>query len=233
MPDKRKDVKMQRYLIENHGPNEANVSFMFRESLRICQRDGLSRITLCVHSKREFPTTIVGQMLGDAVKKLCQGQTVILPGNLPLDLVCASKIQFSCNYEMIIGVYLSLDAIYKLDSILSAKAIMFLPWTENEGKMWLSTWRATILGVNTWQVQPTSLPQDVDKALSTLTQGINLSMGLAHPFDRNTVRNLLKKLKDLGYVLCPSDARNWAAQKGLPYGAAKDLAAEVAKIFHR
>lgn len=231
MYDKRKDFEVQRYLIENHGANEANVRFMFRESARICQRDGISKITLCVPSKREFPTTIVGRMLGDVAKKLCQGQTVPFAENLSLDLMCASKIQPFCVYEMIIGVYLSLEALYKLDSIQSTKAIMFLPWTEDEGKMWLSTWKATILGVNTWQVQPTSLPLDVDNALSILTQGINLSTGLTHPSDRNAARDLLRKLKDLGYVLCPSDVRNWAAQKGWPNGAAKDLATEVAKIF--
>ena len=89
------------------------------------------------------------------------------------------------------------------------------------------------MGVNTWQVQPTLFSQDVDNALSTLTQGINLSTGLVHPSDRNAVQNLLKKLKDFGYVLSPSDVRNWAIQKGWPYGVAKDLAAEVAKIFQR
>lgn len=233
MYDKRKDFNMQRYLIENHGPNEANVKFMFCESVRICQRDGMSKITLCVPSKREFPTTIVGRMLGDTAKKLCQGRAVPLLGNLLFDLVCANKIQSSCTYEMIIGVYLSLDAIYNLDSIQSVKAIMFLPWTENEGKMWLTTWNATILGANTWQVHQTSLPLDVDNTLSVLTHGINLPTGLTHPFDRDAARRVLIELRDSGHVLCPSNVRNWAMQKGWSYDAAKDLASEVVKIFHR
>ena len=222
---------MKRYLIENHGPNDANVKFMFRESLRMCQREGISRITLCVPNKGDFPTTIVGRLLGDAAKKLCKGQTVLLPGNLPLDLVCANKIPHSCTYEMIIGVYLSLDAIYKLDSIHSAKAIMFLPWTEHEGKKWLSTWDATILGTNTWHVQQTSLPPDVENALSGLTHGINLSTGLIHPFDRKAARSVLTELRDLGHALCSADVRSWAVRNGWRPDDAKDLADEVARIF--
>lgn len=231
MPDKRKDVKMQRYLIENHGPNEANVSFMFRESLRICQRDGLSRITLCVPSKREFPTTIVGQMLGDAVKKLCQGQTVILPENVSLDLVCASKSQNFYGYDLIVAVYLSLDALYKFDTDMSAKAILFLPWMEEEGKQWLATRNPTILGANTWQVQQTTLPLEVVSTLSALSSGINLSTGLAHPKDRKTAREVLRGLRDSGHLLCPTDAKNWALKNGWSLDVANDLATEVASVF--
>ena len=231
MPDKRKDVKMQRYLIENHGPNEANVSFMFRESLRICQRDGLSRITLCVPSKREFPTTIVGQMLGDAVKKLCQGQTIILPENVSLDLVCASKSQNFYGYDLIVAVYLSLDALYKFDTDMSAKAILFLPWMENEGKQWLAIRNPTILGTNTWRVQHALLPSEVNNVLSIMADGINLSTGLAHPSDRKTAHEALMKIRDLGYSLDSNDVKNWAIQNGWGLDAANDLAKEVAKVF--
>lgn len=103
MHDKRKAFKMERYLIENNGPNEANVKFMFRESLRICQCDGIAKITLCVPSKREFPTTVVGKVLGGLARKLCQGQIVRLQENLSLELVCASKIHPFSVYEMVIA----------------------------------------------------------------------------------------------------------------------------------
>lgn len=224
---------MQRYLIESHGPNKANAAFMFQEAFRICQRERMSRITLAVSNKTTFPSTPIGELLGDGARKICQGMTLHLQENLSLDLVCVNKGENFYAYEMVVAVYLSLDDLYKLDSDMSAKAIVFLPWLEDEGKQWLATRRPTILGVNTWQVLPTAFPQDVDNALSTLTQGINLSTGLAHPSDRNTVRNILKKVKDLGYVLSPNDAKNWAVQKGWPYVAVKELAAEVAKVFQQ
>jgi hypothetical protein len=132
---------------------------------------------------------------------------------------------------MIVGVYLSLESLFKLESEVSAKAIIFLPWMEDEGKRWLSTWDATILGANTWQVQQTSLPTDVENALSGLTHEINLSTGLIHPSDRKAARRVLTELRDLGHALCSADVRSWAVRNGWRPDDAKDLADEVARIF--
>ena len=128
-------------------------------------------------------------------------------------------------------MYLSLDALYKFDTDTSAKAILFLPWMENEGKQWLATRRPAILGANTWQVQHTSFPLEVDNALSIMTDGINLSTGLAHPSDRKYAREVLMKLRDSGYSLSSSDVKNWAIQNGWGLDASNDLAKESAKVF--
>ena len=222
---------MQRYIIEDHGGNVENAKFMLSEAMRICQRDGMSRITLFVPNKGSFPSTVVGQFLGGVTKKLCKGEAVCLTENISLDLQSANKVRHICHYEMIVGVYLSLESLFKLESEVSAKAIIFLPWMEDEGKRWLSTWDATILGANTWQVQQTSLPPDVENALSGLTHGINLSTGLIHPFDRKAARSVLTELRDLGHALCSADVRSWAVRNGWRPDDAKDLADEVARIF--
>lgn len=222
---------MQRYIIENHGGNVENAKFMFSEAMRICQRDGMSRITLFVPNKGSFPDTLVGQLLGGVATKLCRGESFLIAENILLDLQGANKVRHICHYEMIVGVYLSLESLFRLESALSAKAIIFLPWMEDEGKRWLSTWGATILGTNTWQVQQTSLPPDVENALSVLTQGINLSTGLIHPSDRRTARRVLTELRDLGHALCSADVRSWAVRNGWRPDDAKDLADEVARIF--
>lgn len=222
---------MQRYLIENRGANKENINFMFSEALRICQCEGISKITLFVSSKKVFPSTVVGQMLGDVAKRLCQGQTVGFQGNISLDLESASKAPRQRVYEMVVYLYLSSEACLMLDSVLSAKVIIFLPWMEDEGKMWLSTWNATILGTHTWPVQQTSLPQTVNNALSALSQGVNLSTGLAHPSDRDEARRVLIELRKFGHVLSPNDVKVWALQNGWRSDHAKDLAEEVARIF--
>ena len=222
---------MQRYLIESNGPNKDAAMLMLQEAFRICQRERMSRITLVVPNKATFPSTPVGELLGDGVRRLCQGKTLALSEDLSLELVCASKSQNFYGYDLIVAVYLSLDALYKFDTDMSAKAILFLPWMEEEGKQWLATRNPTILGANTWQVQQTSLPLEVVSALSALSSGINLSTGLAHPEDRKTVREVLRRLRDSGHLLCSTDVKNWALKNGWPLDGANDFATEVASIF--
>lgn len=224
---------MQRYIIENHGGNVANAKFMLSEAMRICQRDGMSRITLFVPNKGSFPSTVVGQFLGGVTKKLCKGEAVCLTENISLDLQSANKVRHICHYEMIVGVYLSLESLFKLESEVAAKAIIFLPWMEDEGKRWLATRNPTVLGANTWHVQHISLSSEVNNILSILTDGVNLSTGLAHPSDRKAAREALMKISDLGYLLNSSDVKNWAIQNGWGVDAANDLAKEAAKVFKR
>lgn len=222
---------MQRYLIENHGANKEAAMLMLQGAFSICQNMGLSRIALVVPNKAAFLSSPVGELLSGGARELCQGKSLALPEKLSLDLFCASKSQSFYGYDLIVAMYLSLDALYKFDTDMSAKAILFLPWMENEGKQWLATRNPTILGANTWQVQHASFPPEVDNSLSIMTDGINLSTGLAHPSDRETAREVLMKLRDSGYSLSSSDVKDWAIKNGWGLDAANDLAKEAAKVF--
>ncbi|MGA1825513.1 MAG: hypothetical protein ACMUIP_12715 [bacterium] len=116
-----------------------------------------------------------------------------------------------------------------LDSLNSVQAIMLLPWTEDEGKAWLSTWNVTTLGNSTWQVQQTSLPADIEADLLRLTQGINLSTGLSHPSDKESAKHILNGLKKKGHRLDADDIRKWALRNNWKPRHAEDLA----KLAHR
>lgn len=135
------------------------------------------------------------------------------------------------SYGMVIGVYLSPKDQDVLDSVSSAKALVLLPWTEADGKTWLSTWNPTVLGKSTWQVQQTAFPQDVEDALLNLTRRINLSTGLSHPLDKKAAQETLASIKSRGHQLDPDDIRKWALRNNWQPADAVDLGKLAVRYF--
>jgi len=200
-----------RYVIENHGPDHDAIKTAFSGAFQVCAQLGISEITLLVPAKGQFPSTVVGTFLGQSVTKaICKGQTVKITDTLCMNLESPKTFSPYKTYGMVIGVYLSQKDQNALDSITSARALVLLPWTEEEGKTWLSTWNAIVLGASTWQVQQTTFPVDVENAFLSLTQGINLSTGLSHPSDKDAAKRTLSNLKKNGHMLVPDEIRKWA-----------------------
>jgi hypothetical protein len=229
-----------RYLIENHGANSEAVKAMFAGAFQVCSQNGITNITLLVPTKQHFLFTEVGTLLGDrTAKALRNGETVKMEANFTTNLTVNVTMNLEStktfyphsSYGMIIGVYLSRKDQNVLDSVSSARAIVFLPWTEDEGKAWLSTWNPTILGKSTWQAQQTAFPADVEKALLNLTRTINLTTGLSNPSDKETARQTLLGIKRRGHALDPDDIRKWALRNNWEPRHAEDFCRLASKIF--
>lgn len=204
-------AQIPRYLIENHGPDQKVVKTAFASAFQVCAENAIPQVTLLVPAKGAFPTTVVGTFLGEGVTRaLCKGQTVKITSDLSMNLESLHTFSPYKSYGMVIGVYLSPGGQNTLDSTTSAQAIMLLPWTEEEGKSWMSTWNPTILGESTWQVSEETLAPDVEDALLTMTRMINLSTGLTHPSDKESAKRTLSELKRAGHRPTPEEIRKWA-----------------------
>jgi hypothetical protein len=225
-------ASIPRYLVENHGSDSDAIKTAFAGAFRVCAQNGITSITLLVPAKGTFPSTVVGSFLGDKVSKaLCKGMTVKIQGSLTINLESPKTFSVLKSYGMVIGVYLHQKDQNILDSVSSAKAIVFLPWKEQEGKTWLSTWNATILGKSTWQVQQTAFPKDVENALLSLTGRINLSTGLSHPSDKKAAQEMLAGIKHSGHRLDPDDIRKWALRNNWQPDDAEALGKLAARYF--
>ena len=221
-----------RYMIENHGPDHEAIKTAFAGAFQVCAQNGITNITLLVPAKGAFPNTVVGTFLGDSVTKaLCKGESVRITADLTMNLESPKTISPYGSYGMVVGVYLSQKDQNVLDSLSNVKAIVLLPWTEEEGKTWLSTWNATVLGKSTWQVQQTAFPADVEEALLLLTHGINLSTGLSHPSDKESAKRTLFGIKRRGHRLNPDDIRRWALRNNWQPRDAEDLGKLAARYF--
>lgn len=229
---------MQRYLVENHGANEATATTAILGAINICKMSGVSSITLLVADKCHFATTVFADALRkvvqeSGVKKLCQGETIFLSPNISMNLVSYKSVSPWNSYGMVIGVYLATESHDVLDSLTSSQAVMLLPWLEDEGKDWLMTWpNVNILGKNTWNVHPMPLPQNVESVLHQLTNGINITTGISHPSDLATAKVALGRIKPYIAGFASNDIRKWAKRNGWRPEDAKDLAQLAAKILN-
>lgn len=182
---------------------------------------------------------MVGTFLGDRIAKaLCKGATVRIKGEnvritteLSMNLDSTKTFYPHSSYGMVIGVYLSRKDQDLLDSVSSARAIVLLPWTEDEGKAWLSTWNATILGKSTWQIQKIVFPADVEEALRSLSRVINLSTGLAHPSDKEAAKRTLSGIKQTGHRLNPDDIKKWALRNNWQPEHAEEFAKLASRVW--
>ena len=223
-----------RFLIENHGPDREAIKTTFAGAFQVCAQNGISEITLLVPAKGAFPNTVVGMFLGDRVTKaLCKRQTVKITGDLNMNLESLKTFSPDKSYGMVIGVYLSQKDQNALDSINSAKAIVLLPWTEEEGKAWMSTWNPSILGKSTWQAPQRKLAPDVETALLKLTHLINLSTGLSHPSDKESAKRTFVKIKKAGHRPDPEDIRQWALRNNWRPKDAETLGKLATRHFKR
>jgi len=221
-----------RYLIENHGPDHEAIKTAFAGAFQICNQNGISEITLLVPAKGSFSGTVVGKFLGGSLTKaLCKGETVKISENLSMNLESPKTFSSYKTYGMVIGVYLSRKDQDALDSISSVKAIVLLPWTEEEGKAWRSTWNTTTLGKSTWQEQQATFPADVENDLFLLTRRINLSTGLSHPSDKESAKRTLSGIKQSGHRFVPDDIRKWALRNNWSPKGAEALGKLATRYF--
>lgn len=221
----------QRYMIENNGANKENIEFCLKEAFKICNKNSISEITLIVPKKDGFESTEIGAVFGETDARKLRSGKVLQVDNINIKLESPKTLSPYKSYGMLIGIHLSQEGQDKLDSADFADAIMFVPWTEDEGKEWMSTWDPSVLGQRTWQISPQNLHQDVVDALVIITSSINLSSGLVHPSDKNVAKQKFTDLKNAGHKPDPDEIRGWALRNNWAPMHASSLQKLAARIF--
>jgi hypothetical protein len=220
-----------RFLIENNGPDEANLKMMLREVLQFATTNNSCKVTLIVPSKGDFQYSFMGQFLGEiASKMLCKGAAVELQQGLTMELTIPKQVSSHGPYDIVIALYLSQRDFNALDSIRAAKAIVYLPWLEEEGRSWLSIWSPTIWGPSTWAEPVVSIPAVVERELQRLTNSINMSTGLGHPSDKSNAKRTISELVKNGHLVVGEDIRRWAIKNGWQPKYAEDLKKMIGRI---
>lgn len=132
-----------RFFIENYGSDKEVLTVFLGEAFKFSLLNS-TNMTLLIPSKKDYEKTVVGEILGQKnVKNLCQGNTLSFDGVI-VDLEIASKVSTRKTYGLVLGIYLTQYDLEYLDRIISAKAIAYIPWLEQEGKEWANKWSPTI-----------------------------------------------------------------------------------------
>ena len=218
-------MSASRYLIENNGSSQANVELALREAYRLCKETGLKRITLVFPVKSNFGSSDIATFLGQqATNVLCKGQTVNLGNGVLLEFKIPKNISVNRNYDVVLAAYLTDGDMDLVDSIRNIGSTVFLPWLEDDGKRWLSTWNPKILGTSSWVVSHPSLPTPIQEEILRLGRCINMSTGLSHPSDKEMAKRAFYNLKEQGHTATKEAIRQFAVKNGWEPKKAQELA---------
>lgn len=225
-------MSVSRYLIENHGSNQESIKLAFAQAFQVCQARGLNNITLVFPTKGTFTSSDIAGFLGDqAAKALTKGSAVNLGNGVSLTLEIPKNISSFGGYGVLLSAYLTDKDMDVIDGVRNVNSIVFLPWNEEEGKRWLSTWNPQVVGKQSWNAPTNSLPQLVQDVVLKLGRCINMSTGLAHPSDKDMAKRLFSELRKNGVSASSEAVRQFAIQNGWEPSRAQELAKFASKYI--
>jgi hypothetical protein len=221
-----------RFLVENIGGNTPNFELALAEAVKYCSSNGIEHIVLVVPSKGHFLGGVIAESLGkQGAKSLHAGHALKISGtNISMTLAHPGSIATVPVTALLLSAHLSTSDMRKVDDSLSPSAIVFLPWSDAEGKEWLSTWQPSIWGSSTWQVAAPTMDPAVTAALEDLQRHVNVTTGLPHPTDKRAANEAFKALKQGGHQIDADEVRKWALRNDWDQRGAAELAA-VAKKY--
>jgi hypothetical protein len=225
-------MSASRFLIENNGSNQDNIKLALSEAYHLCKEAGLKRITLVFPVKGNFGSSDIATFLGQqATKALSKGQSVDLGDGIHLELDIPKNISAYGNYEVVLAAYLTDKDMDTVDGIKNISNIVFLPWLEEDGKRWLSTWNPKIVGTSSWVVSHPSLPTPIQEEILRLGRCINMSTGLSHPSDKDMAKRTFSNLKKQGHTATEEAIRQFAVNNGWEPKRAQELASFAKKYM--
>jgi len=225
-------MSASRFLIENNGSSQNNIKQALSEAYHLCKEAGLKRITLVFPVKGNFASSDIATFLGQqATKILSKGQAVDLGDGIRLEFDIPKNISAYGSYEVVLAAYLTDKDMDIVDSIGNISSIVFLPWLEEDGKRWLSTWNPKIVGPSSWVVSKPSLPTPIEEEILRLGRCINMSTGLSHLSDKDMAKKTFSNLKKQGHTATEEAIRQFAVNNGWEPKRAQELASFAKKYM--
>lgn len=172
-------------------------AFVFAEKLAK-QDSSVKRIVCYIHSKNNtgyfkpfFDTGSINRLFKGNV--MVDGFTVALTIETQITYV---KNQYSSSNDIVIAFDMDLEDLEVLDDYYCVKYIIAVPWLKEKTMPWVTRWNAVeISGKKTSTSASASSLSDVAKvALKDLTDSINLSTGISHPFDNDQAKTYIRTL---------------------------------------
>lgn len=213
-----------RYLIENVGAEPSGIELLIASASQLCQQLSCSDVTLVVPVKNMFRSSVVAKVIGDGpANELYKGRVISLGNGAKMKISLPRDIRPYGDYGVVIAPHLTNQDMDVVDSIIAAKAIVFLPFNREDGVRWLSTWNPKVIGPSTWSGSQASLPQPILAELQRLTRLVNLQTGLTHPSDKAEAKRTLSELNGQHGVVDPELVRQWAVNNGWAPRHAEEL----------
>jgi hypothetical protein len=133
----------ERILITIHHHDSNSLRLAIGSAFAICQREHCDAV-LCVPSKQHAVNIAREDVLPKAaIQQMLKGTPMVM-SNIRLWLESIGTLEKSGRRGAIIALYTPLKDMKIIDE-MDCKAIIFLPWSKDEGEQWRSQWNPTLV----------------------------------------------------------------------------------------
>lgn len=137
----------ERYLVPSYGPDVKALSVALLAATTAAGKHQCS-ITLCVPAMKYAEDSVLDKVLAENfIKNLVKGKACTLDGH-PVQMKSTQNINPFSERGILVGLWSSKKMLAKLDKANQAKAIIALPWIEEDTEQWAKKWSPTVLKVN-------------------------------------------------------------------------------------
>ncbi len=211
----------ERYITNLASSDRNAVADAFQKILELCASLSHNAVILHLPSKNQLSqlSLLLGQTLIRRLKNDNYGRWNEITLTLNTERLDISD----WTEDIILSLYPTSKMTDNLNNLRRARAIVVVPWIDNEREKWIKTWNPEIIGGGEMEIEDLDLDPRLERALSALTEMINVSTGLTHSSDRESAIQLLQILHRKGIQLNPDNMKIWALQNGWTSNGANQL----------
>lgn len=210
-----------RYITSSASLDSDAVADALQKVLELCASFSYNSVILHLPSKSQLRQ--LSLLLGDTLIRNLKKDNSGSFNNIIFTLK-TERIEISdWTEDIVMSLFPTSKMTDNLNDLNRAKAIVVVPWINNEREKWIQTWNPELIGGDKVEIEDLDLDPKLERALSTLTGMINMSSGLTHSSDRESAIQLLQILHKNGIQLNPEIMKTWALQNGWTSDGANQL----------
>jgi len=212
----------ERYITYSEGPDEDALRDALTKVSELCQ--SLSHNKIILHTPGiDSLEGVIEDVFGKNFSERLQKEKYATINEIEIVLHTERLKINEWTQDIVLSVHPTSKMFANLNNLNRAKAIVVVPWTEEERDEWIKTWNPEIIGEVEIEIETVLIDSRLEKLLLYLTKMINLSSGLTHPSDKENTIQLLRLLHKKGFELNPDNIKIWALRNGWNSNAASKL----------
>ena len=123
------------FIVNTHGPDPEGIRIALKAAALLCEQEKCSAL-LCVPLKKTAEDGVLNQVIpASEIKTLLNGGTLLLNGTCALRMESQKTLNHG-HQGVVIALHVPLGMMDQIEKIAGLKAIIMVPWTEDEAATW-------------------------------------------------------------------------------------------------
>ena len=140
-------MKRERFLVPAYGPDINAISIGVKALELLCEKhncDGL----ICMPVLKGAESTVLNQVWSEKhIKSLASGKVLKISEKHSLSMCSPFTLKNHNAAPLILALFASKDIIDKIEKSLGCKALIVIPWIQEDTELWIKTYAPTVLSL--------------------------------------------------------------------------------------